>query len=68
MICRHAPYCITRSFQSLFFYSVLYNFFFCINAEREFMNKRMPKDLNKGFTVWGEPGKAKVANRGSTLC
>lgn len=43
-------------------------FFFCINAEREFMKKRMLKDLNKGFTVWGEPGKAKVANRETTLC
>lgn len=65
MMCRHAPYWIT-SIINFFILSALY--FFFINPEGELMKKRMPEDINKGFRVWGESGKAKLGNRGCTLC
>lgn len=54
----------TNSFQFILL-SILY--FSCINAERELMEKRMPKDSNEDFTIRGGVGNGRSANRVCTL-
>lgn len=63
MMCRHSPYWITN-----FFYFLLYDFFILHKCRKRAHEEKMPVDLNKDFTMWREPGKTRLANRGCTPC